>query len=221
VSDDEKQRSKSIITVQGKKIASEFEPFYDKIKALKPTEKNFKIFRKSYFAFVDRWELSHRLLEIGTKGLIEYREEAPDTTVIYMHPFYYLGFVESEGNTITNMIVMILVASGIDFHLIKGKWRVKHIISFKELEKERIPLNTKLNFLREHGMKEFSNAVDNELRNLIAHMNFQVEGNEIYVRGKPIDTVVAKGYGNLLWALLCMEKFIYQLAEETGLAKAL
>jgi len=219
MSNNEKQSPKSIITVQTRKLASEFESFYNKIKALEQTKDNFKIFKKSYLSYQDRLDLSSKLFEMTSKGLIESRQEVPNVTrITFLHPFYYLGYVESIGNALTNMVVMILVACGIDFHVVKGKWRVKHITSIKELEKERVSLTRKLDFLKENGIKEFSNAIDSRLRNSIAHMDFQIRDVEIYVRGKPIASEVAKAYANLSWALSGMMLFIEQLAKETGLA---
>lgn len=218
MNDGEKQSPKSIITVRLKKIGSEFEPFYEKIRTLEQTKNGFKIFKKSYLLYQDRLDLSSKLFEMTSKRLIESRQEPPNITrITFLHPFYYLGYVESLGNTLTNMVVMILVACGIDFHIIKGKWKVEHITSIKQLERERVSLTRKLDFLKENGIKEFSNAVDSDLRNKIAHMNLQIRDDEIYVRGKPIASEVSKASANMSWALGGMMSFIQKLAQEVGL----
>jgi hypothetical protein len=211
---------KSIITVQLDKLASEFDPFYDNIKGLDRTGKAFGIFKKSYLAYREKLKLSNRLLEICSKGLIERSQEPPNISrITFLHPFYYLGFVESVGNTVTNMIVMILVSSGIDFHVVEGKWKVEHVTSIKELEKRNLSLTAKLNFLKENKIREFSSAVDSDLRNKIAHMNFQFEREEIYVRGKPVSSEVGKAWANLFWALIAMIDIIEKLAKDTGLSE--
>jgi hypothetical protein len=216
-----KNRSpKSIITVQLAKLASEFDPFYEKIKGLDRKGKAFRIFKESYLAYRDKMKVSNRLLGIYSKGLIERLQEPPNISrITFMHPFYYLGFVESVGSTMTNMIVMILVSSGIDFHVVEGKWKVKHVTSIKELEKRRnLSLTTKLNFLKENKIKEFASAVDSDLRNKIAHMNFQLEGEEICVRRKPVFSEIGKAWANLSWALIAMVNIIEKLAKDTGLS---
>lgn len=137
---------KSIITVELDKLCSEFDPFYDKIKSLDRTEKAFKIFKKSYFAYKNKLELSNRVFGTVSEGLIKLRKEPPNISrITFLHPFYYLGYVESMGNTMTNMIVMILISCGKDFHVVEGKWKVKHVTSIKELEKKNI-FNIKTQF---------------------------------------------------------------------------
>lgn len=213
-------REKSIITVDLGKVASEIDPFYDNIKGLDRTGKAFGIFKKSYFAYKDKLELSSRLLETLSKGLIEQRQEPPNIlNITFMHPFYYLGYVESVGHTMTNMIVMILVLCGKEFHVVERKWKVKHVTSIKELERRSISLTPKLDFLKENNIKEFSAAVDSELRNNIAHMDFQLEGKEIYIRGKPASSEIVKASANLFWALIGMADIIEKLAKDTGLSE--
>jgi hypothetical protein len=56
---------------------------------------------------------------------------------------------------------------------------------------ERAPLATKLNFIEDCGITIFKSIIDTRLRNDIAHMNFDIDGDMVYIRGKPaIDMIV-------------------------------
>jgi hypothetical protein len=56
---------------------------------------------------------------------------------------------------------------------------------------ERVPLATKLNFIEDCGITIFKSIIDTRLRNDIAHMNFDIDGDMVYIRGKPaIDMIV-------------------------------
>jgi len=96
--------------------------------------------------------------------------------------YTYLGIVESVENWTTNILIMLLIASGKDFHIKTPILR--HVPSLKDLEKTYVPLKMKLDFLREYGIKTYPSVIDNKLRNDIAHFNFKIENNVVTIRGK-------------------------------------
>lgn len=88
---------------------------------------------------------------------------------------------------------MLLVANGRDFHIeSRSTPRIKHVVSINDLGKERVPLRTKLNFLKDNGVTVLSSVVDTDLRNSIAHLRFKVEKNKVYVKGKPAWEAIMK-----------------------------
>jgi hypothetical protein len=110
--------------------------------------------------------------------------------------FNYLGFVETVGNTTVDIIIMLVIANGIDFHIESQHEtpRIRHVNHIFDLDD--VPLRTKLNFLRENGIKTIPSIIDCNLRNDIAHLNFTFDPDtkEITLRGRPLKSVVEEGF---------------------------
>ena len=110
--------------------------------------------------------------------------------------FNYIGFIETVGNSIIDIIIMLVIANGTDFH-IESEYKTPRIRHVKHIfDLDDVPLTTKLNFLRENGIKALPSVVDSKLRNDIAHLNFTFDPDtkEITLRGRPIKTVVDEGF---------------------------
>jgi hypothetical protein len=101
--------------------------------------------------------------------------------------FFYLGVVEITGNFLADFVILLLIVNGHDFHIecAYRTPRIKHVVYLKELEEERVPLATKLNFIEDCGITIFRSIINTKLRNDIAHMNFEIKDNIVYIRGKP------------------------------------
>lgn len=58
--------------------------------------------------------------------------------------FAYLRLVESLGNTTVDLVVMLFVVNGRDFHIECQHTipRIKHAVSIKDLEKERVQVRS-------------------------------------------------------------------------------
>jgi len=113
--------------------------------------------------------------------------------------FAYLGAVETLGNTIVDIIVMVVIANGRDFH-IECEYstpRVRHVQDISDLR--RVPLTTKLNFLRDNGIKMLPSMIDSKLRNDIAHLNFKFDPdtNEVFIRNRSAKEVLGEGLKEL------------------------
>ena len=92
-----------------------------------------------------------------------------------MKMFQYLGYVESMGVTLVDMLVLLLIANGHQLHVerLHGWPRILHVSSFKELRHAN--LASKLGFLEINGMKNVVRLIDRDLRNDIAHLNFSID----------------------------------------------
>jgi hypothetical protein len=165
-----------------KDIESELTPFLDGVYRMDDSSREFQRFKENFIYFHKKYE---KKLEIF-KLFLKTKEVSLETMGKIYLLFTYLGAVESVGNTLVDILVMLLVANGVDFH-IECRYttpRIKHATSIKELENEWIPLTTKLNFLEENGMKKLKSIIDSRLRNDIAHLNFDIVKDEIYIEGK-------------------------------------
>jgi len=151
--------------------------------ALDVKSKELQLFKENYNYFVHKFA---EKLEVFSNLLIFKDVPISDIRGQLTLLFGYLGTVESIGNAIVDFLVILLVANGIDFH-IERKYRtptIKHATLIRELEKDRVSLGTKLNFLRDNNIKTVPLIIDNELRNSIAHLNFTLKEKRIYIKGQ-------------------------------------
>lgn len=90
--------------------------------------------------------------------------------------FEYLGLVESIGSTIVDMLVLLLIADGQHFHVERsyGLPRIIHAKNFSDISPPSSTLADKLCFLDSNGLRTASLLIDRNLRNDIAHLNFDV-----------------------------------------------
>lgn len=198
------------------KVSSELQPFLDGIYMTGAMSRNFKVFKESYLEFQNRYESKRRILDSILQ--VENISISETKDKVYML-FVYLGTIEGIGNSVADILVMLLVANAIDFHIEcqHRTPRIKHVSSLKDLEEERVPLTTKLNFLRDNGISELTRIIDSELRNAIAHLKFDLKENEIYVKGKPAAEIVTLGLTDLLFGTGAAVELLDQLAKAKGI----
>jgi hypothetical protein len=180
--------------------------------------KEFKLFEKAYSHFKRKAESDYVIRKYMVKGLLPKTHEVKD---VIQWMFLYLGLVETLGNSTVDILTMLLVANGIDFHVEYRHItpRIKHAVSPKDLEQEFVPLKTKLNFLEENGIKELASVIDSELRNDIAHSRFQVRGDTLYIKGKPATELLLKNTLKLVRACRATKTILANVAKERGLNK--
>lgn len=91
--------------------------------------------------------------------------------------FRYLGLVESFGAQLVDLLVLLLVANGYDFHVEREHEvpRIIHATSLKDLRNAF--LGPKVRFLERCGLRATSKIVDVGLRNSIAHLDFEIKEN--------------------------------------------
>jgi len=199
------------------KVCSELAPFLDDVTDAPPTSRKFSIFKQSFLEFMSKYESKRKVFAsiMDVKSL----PSATDRVGQLYMLFLYLGAVESIGNAVVDMLVMLLVANEIDFHIEcrHATPRIKHVDSIRDLEKERIPLTTKLNFLRDNGICEVAEIMDSQLRNDIAHLNFQVKENEILIRNRETTELLMTSLTDLWAGIECAAGFLYGSAEEMGI----
>lgn len=202
------------------KITSELTPFLNGIRSLGTDSRNFEIFKEAFIDFENTLERKKNILGPFYKSYVE-RAHTLSKDIIH-DIFFYLGLVESFGNCIADIIVLLLVANGRDLH-IECRYtrtpRIKHVTSIKELETERVPLTTKLNFLDDNSVKELASIIDSELRNAIAHLKFDVRDDKIFIKGKSVEDIVTHSSLKLAAAIKTTRTLIRQLAKDKGLLR--
>ena len=72
-----------------------------------------------------------------------------------------------------NIIIYALILKG--HHDVWLEWKQKFVSSYDELSE--VPLSVRLEFLKKHGFEFFSEICPKDIRNAIAHMNFNIDSN--------------------------------------------
>lgn len=183
----------------GKKIRSELQPFLTGIRNADVNSREYKLFKAAFSGFKERHEHTQEIQGYPLRGLFAKTHVVKDS-IQWM--FSYIGLVESLGTALADVLIMLLVANGIDFHIERSSKfpRIKHALTMKDLEDEWVPLAVKLNFLRENGISTLSSIVDAKTRNDIAHMRFKVTGNQVIIKGKPVGEILLENETKLLHA---------------------
>jgi len=165
-------------------IQKEIDPLVTGLKTLGAENIRYKRFKVS----LDNWN-KRFAKTIRTVGIVESiqklqipllrkkRTEDEHRLLTVIGLFRYLGLVESIGAQLVDLLVLLLVTNGHEFHVerIHEVPRIVHAISLKDLRNAF--LGIKVRFLERCGLKKTAKIVDVDLRNSIAHLNFEVNRN--------------------------------------------
>jgi hypothetical protein len=200
-----------------RKIKSELEPFLDGIRTKRA---NYELFKQAYNDFRKRFKHAEKIAEFIGKEVAETAKSRHVRSRFEIDALLlYLGYVESLGNCIVDIVTMLLVANGRDFHIEcmhPPLPRIRHAVSMRDLEIERVSLTAKLNFLEGNGITKLASVINSRLRNDIAHLKFTVEKDQVYIRGQPALNVVMSNFGTMIEAINITDNLLTQLATEKG-----
>lgn len=165
-------------------MRAELEPLIEKVSTARAKatpeylrfKKNVNVWQRR---FTKAYELSGMITDIGIDQIVNPRRLR--TTIqkrkelSFINLFRYLGLVESIGVSLVDMLVLMLVATGHDFHVerVHKEPRIVHASSFNDLK--NATLASKLAFLRRNGLTECAKLIDRKLRNDIAHLSFEIQ----------------------------------------------
>jgi hypothetical protein len=201
-----------------RKVVLELKPFIDGIYSMDTTSRNFKLFEEAYTYFSGKYD---KKLNLFLSMFFEEEDYSNTVTYSLYLLFLYLGAIESVGNTIVDMLIMLLIANGRDFHIECRSFRtprIRHVCSIREdLEKERVPLGTKLSFLSENGIKTVTSIIDTKLRNAVAHLKFEIKDEKVYVNRKLAADLTYVALKRLLMVTQIVNMVLGKLAEEKGI----
>lgn len=94
----------------------------------------------------------------------------------------YLFWVEVSTNLLADMLIVMLATKGQPFHIEPDdRYRfIRHATSIEDLESPSVSLAMKIGFLDKCGLSCFKKYVDRDLRNRIAHANFEIDDKGIF-----------------------------------------
>ena len=185
---------------------SELNPLINRIKEMDETSENSQLLRNAYFSFQEKFDKAMKIYKaIEKQPLI-----SPNFYLLYI----FLGAVESVGNIVVNVLILLVVANG---NIFKDKNKKKYTkMEDFENKKVYVSLGEKLDFLKRHKITVINSGIDTELRNSIAHLNFEVKENEIFIRGKPAVNEVFIGMTKLMDVILTVSASLNMLAIQKG-----
>ena len=201
------------------KVENELTPYINGLRIIEADSKEFKIFKENYIDFIGKYKEKQKILDL----LLQREDEGfkissfSETGIELL--FAYLGFIESIGNALVDILIMLVVANEIDFHIVCRNGRIKHVTSIKELEEERVSLSFKLQFLEDNDINTLTSFINSHMRNQIAHLNFTLRKNRIYIKSKRgrntfAIPLVLKGLFNLITTFEVVEQLLNSLANE-------
>jgi hypothetical protein len=193
------------------KIENEIKPFLDKL-FLVPQDQ-LQTFKMAYLEFKQRIQRSSEIIMFVMKGQFEGISKSPINEQV-LDLFFFLGLVESYGNCYVDLLVMLIIANGRDFHIesLHSTPRIRHVTSITDLQNEKVPLTTKLHFLKDNNLATFSSVMDSQLRNDIAHLNFKIDKDKILIRGKSPKDIVEPCYDRLMAATIELDYQLHKVA---------
>jgi hypothetical protein len=180
-----------------KEIFSQLKPLIDFIVEMDKNSKNFITFLWNFKILITKFVKASDFYLLVVQDLDIYRKEVtikPSARHVLYLLFVYLGMVETFGNLFADFVVALLIANGYEFHLERTHKTpsIKHVDNLKELDEERVSLTTKLNFIEDCGITLFKSLIDVQLRNDIAHMNFEVKDDMVYIKGEKAPIKISK-----------------------------
>ncbi|MDH5447960.1 MAG: hypothetical protein OEY24_06005 [Candidatus Bathyarchaeota archaeon] len=165
-----------------KEIKEEIDPLITGLIIMGGENIRFKQFKKS----LTEWNIRY-VKAIKTIDVVQYmqklqislmgKEKNEDNrrllTVIGL--FRYLGLIESIGAQFVDLLVLLLVANGHEFHVEREHEvpRIVHATTLRDLRNAF--LGPKVRFLERCGLKKTSKLIDVDLRNSIAHLDFEID----------------------------------------------
>lgn len=135
--------------------------------------------------------LSTMLLKSAEKANLDMHPPRPSVrkVVALMQTITYLSWIELLATPIMDIVILLLTAGGCDLHIPPDRrhFYYRHASSLEDLDSPALSLSMKLAFLEENKQIFFSQWIDRDLRNRIAHSDYEIDelGNLIVeIRGK-------------------------------------
>jgi hypothetical protein len=132
----------------------------------------YEIFKQNRSELYERWVEANRVSEIlkDIKAK-EILESLPPESASMNKMLVYLGLVESLGNALANMVLMLLIANGQEIHTRSPP--IRHVKCLDELED--LDMSNKMKHLDSEGLVVFKDILNQSIRNIVAHLKFTID----------------------------------------------
>lgn len=194
-----------------KEITEELMPLLDNLRTKRA---DYELFKRAYKRFQSEFNQALKYGQRFARYSALPTDASPSLKDTVYALFSHVVLVESLGNSLLDMIVMLLVANGKDFHINRGKG-IGHINKIGELH--NVSLGRKVFFLKDNGITKLTKFVNTTLRNKVSHLEFELREDNIYVEGKPAYAIATKNSNRLVSAVIHTRNLLDNLAKSKGL----
>lgn len=180
---------KDEVEKQLKPLFAKFYPSSEQYMLYKKYEVEFKKKYKRIYDFLDRHTA---FIKVFSNGISKEPYVEAKKHFNFVAAITYLLETELIGTVFVDQALLLLIGGGVDFHLepdYKHRY-TRHATSLEELEAPFLSLSVKLDFLSINGLTFFSKWLDRNLRNKIAHLDYEInDKGDFCLKGKrkPVD----------------------------------
>ncbi len=162
-------------SMEYRKAEAKLRTLFEPVKFPRPggeTPTSHKLFLDHCKEFYNKWKEAQNISNIlkNLKTEITYNDEKVKSMSKMLA---YMGLVESLGVTLIEMVLFLLIINKREIHT-RGHL-IKHVTNFEELG--QLDLSDKIEFLKSEGISLFNLFINREVRNIIAHLKFTINGS--------------------------------------------
>lgn len=158
------------------KIKKGFAPLVDRTKTCSKTSLEYKQFKRDAGNLYRKIKRAEDFVDRISR-MKSAQEQIAERTLVKL--FGYLGLVESIGTAMVDFALILLILNKRAFHIENPRAvpSIRHATSLKDFEDAMTPLGAKLGFLRQNSLDFFADMIKKQLRNRIAHLQFEIDDN--------------------------------------------
>ena len=167
-----------------KEVDSQLKPLFEK--NFYASSPQFKLFMKSESKYFSKLEKMQRFLslriqstEVLFEGFSACKSNKEDILKLmtFQNAIYYLSLIEVLGNNYVDQTILLLIGCGYAFHLEPYETHryIRHAKTLEDIESPSVTLSIKLDFLYNNGFTFFKKWIKRNLRNKIAHLDFEID----------------------------------------------
>ena len=157
-----------------KKLASLFDNITIVESKIGFLETRYEIFKRNRPEMFKRWTdatmISETLKDMKTPAEVFERLPPPKSDSMNKM-LVFLGLTESLGNTIADMVLMLLIVNGQEIHTRGMPFR--HIKRFEDLTD--LDMSSKTKILDDEELYIFKDILNTNIRNIVAHLKFRID----------------------------------------------
>lgn len=139
------------------------------VNAVRDSEPAKRFLKPHALTLIERFEKSGQRMKLLKE---DSKAEGKDQIVTLRKAFLYLALFETAVTNLVDLMVLLLVATHQDFYVYNNRAYVKRPDDLDDAS-----LGEKFAFLNHHGLHFFNENLNKNLRNKIAHMDFDINSD--------------------------------------------
>lgn len=183
------------------KLFSELEPLLTFLSEKAAKSPEIEKFKQAYFEYLKKENHYKKISRYISRGVLK---PTASIKVKLQLILWYLCVLETINHTTVNILIVLINTCECKSRTLKTGSRdrfereLQKASSLDDLDKQFIPLGSKIAYLRSNGLKEVVSVIDTKFRNAIVHFDFDVLDDDIVVNEEKIMPLVVENIQNLL-----------------------